>query len=68
MKLSKGILTPDEGKYLTQVAEVGDNNRLYSTELWLGKADAKTNWREADEAEKAEFEERTKPKEESKPD
>ena len=63
MKLSKGVLTPEDGKYLTQVAEVGDNNRIYSKELWLGKADSKANWREADEAEKAEFEERMKPKE-----
>ena len=58
MNVTGNKITPDEGKYLTQSDDVNDNNRLYTTELLLGSADAVSNWREADASEKEEFDKR----------
>ncbi len=58
MKLKGNLLTPEEGMYLTQTAEVGDNNRVFATELMLGKADSEENWREAGLDEKEAFDAR----------
>lgn len=58
MTIREYIITADENKWLTQKEDVGDNNRLYTKELRLGKFDSSDNWRDADDAEKAAFEKR----------
>jgi len=58
MTIREYIITADENKWLTQKEDVGDNNRLYTKELRLGKFDSSDNWRDADDAEKIEFEKR----------
>lgn len=58
MTIREYIITADENKWLTQKEDVGDNNRLYTKELRLGKFDSSENWRDADDAEKVEFEKR----------
>ena len=58
MTIREYIITADENKWLTQKEDVGDNNRLYTKELRLGKFDSSDNWRDADDAEKVEFEKR----------
>ena len=58
MTIREYIITADENKWLTQKKDVGDNNRLYTKELRLGKFDSSDNWRDADDAEKVEFEKR----------
>lgn len=46
------VLTADEGKFLTQVAEVAIDRRIIATKVALGRNDSAANWREitADEA------------------
>ena len=56
MTIREYIITADENKWLTQKEDVGDNNRLYTKELRLGKFDSSDNWRDADDAEKVEYE------------
>lgn len=58
MTIREYIITADEDKWLTQKEDVGNNNRLYTKELRLGKFDSSDNWRDADDAEKIEFEKR----------
>ena len=58
MTIREYIITADENKWLTQKEDVGSNNRLYTKELRLGKFDSSDNWRDADDAEKVEFEKR----------
>mgnify|MGYP007028191196 CR=1 FL=1 len=58
MTIREYIITADENKWLTQKEDVGDNNRLYTKELRLGKFDSSDNWRDADDAEKVEYEKR----------
>lgn len=58
MTVREYIVTADENKWLTQKEEVGDNNRLYTKEIRLGKFDKSDNWRDADDTEKEEFEKR----------
>lgn len=44
MKINGNILTPDEGKWLT-------NGQTYSRQVWLGVRDSVENWHEVDESE-----------------
>ena len=60
MRIQEYIITADENKWLTQNAVINDNNRVYTKQLRLGKNDKADNWRDADETEKLEYEERMK--------
>lgn len=44
MKIDGNIITPDEGKWLT-------NGQTYSQQVWLGVRDSVDNWHEVDESE-----------------
>lgn len=44
MKINGNIITPDEGKWLT-------NGQTYSQQVWLGVRDSVENWYEVDESE-----------------
>lgn len=61
MTVKEYIVTADDGKWLTQKEEVGDNNRVYTKDLRLGKFDTVDNWREADDEERKAYEERIEP-------
>jgi hypothetical protein len=43
MKIQDNIITPEEGKWLT-------NGQTYSQQVWLGVRDSVENWREVDES------------------
>lgn len=60
MRIQEYIITADEDKWLTQSTVINDNNRVYTKQLRLGRNDKADNWRDADETEKLEFEERMK--------
>lgn len=47
-KIELRNLVASEGYYLTQVADVADEERIFSTSLWLGINDSESNWRETD--------------------
>ena len=44
MKIDGNIITPDEGKWLT-------NGQTYSQQVWLGTQDSPSNWSEVSEEE-----------------
>ena len=44
MKIDGNLITPDEGKWLT-------NGQTYSQQVWLGVRDSVDNWHEVDESE-----------------
>lgn len=43
MKIDGNIITPEEGKWLT-------NGQTYSQQVWLGVRDSVDNWHEVDES------------------
>ena len=43
MKIDGNIITPEDGKWLT-------NGQTYSQQVWLGVRDSVENWREVDES------------------
>ncbi|MBR6746524.1 MAG: hypothetical protein IKL83_04015 [Muribaculaceae bacterium] len=45
------ILTAEEGKYLTQMADVAIEERIVAQTIALGRNDSADNWREIDKAE-----------------
>lgn len=45
-------LTAPQGHYYTQAAEVAPANRIFASQVALGKLDKEANWRLADQAEK----------------
>lgn len=45
-------LTPAQGKYLTQSADVADEERVFSTEVYLARDADQSSWRECEESEK----------------
>ena len=45
------IIKAAEGKCLTQVSPRDEDERVYTTELYLARTDSAGNWREADRAE-----------------
>lgn len=57
------VIYAKENMWLTQKADVDDNTRIYSQEIWLGKYDSADNYRDADQAEKDAYDERMKPQE-----
>ena len=50
------IIEPDEGKWLTQNSEVSATERVFSKKVFLAVNDSPSNWRECDDAYKAEIE------------
>lgn len=54
-KFTTMILTPEEGKYLTQTAGVDIRERIISTSVALGRNDSAANWREITQAEADEY-------------
>lgn len=52
----KHLIAPD-GKFYTQAADVPVEERVYASEVYLGKYDKPENWRLADAAEKEAWEE-----------
>lgn len=44
MKIEGNIITPDDGKWLT-------NGQTYSQQVWLGVRDSIEKWHEVDESE-----------------
>lgn len=49
------ILTPDEGKFLTQVQDVDIEQRIVADRIALGTNDSPENWREITKAEADEY-------------
>ena len=49
-------LTPAEGMWLTQAADVPTQERVFSQSIWLAKGDAPENWKEVTEEYKNEIE------------
>ena len=45
-QVNVSILKPNEGCVLTQSAEVGLQNRVFSEEIWLAATDAPDNWKD----------------------
>jgi hypothetical protein len=43
MKIQDNVITPEDGKWLT-------NGQTYSQQVWLGVRDSLENWREVDES------------------
>lgn len=56
----KHLIAPD-GKFYTQAADVPANERIFATEIYLGKYDAPENWRLADAEEKEAWEREMEP-------
>lgn len=50
------VIEPDEGKWLTQNSEVSATERVFSKKVFLAVNDSPSNWRECDDAYKAEVE------------
>lgn len=50
------VIEPDEGKWLTQNSEVEPDERVFSKKVFLAVNDSPSNWRECDDAYKAEIE------------
>ena len=50
------VIEPDEGKWLTQNSEVSATERVFSKKVFLAVNDSPSNWRECDDAYKAEIE------------
>lgn len=49
------IITPDEGKFLTQKADVEITDRAIATTVALGKGDSPDNWVEISKAQADEY-------------
>ena len=49
------VIVPDEGKFLTQAADVEILNRIIATTIVLGKNDTRSNWIEIDQAQADEY-------------
>ena len=49
------IIEPDEGKFLTQVADVAPEERIISDKIALGRNDSPANWREITSEEAAQL-------------
>ena len=49
------VLTPEEGRLLTQVADVDIRERIVATSVALGRNDSAAGWREITEAEGEEY-------------
>lgn len=51
------VLRPEAGHYLTQVSLKENEQRAFSTSVYLAASDAPENWQEVDEAYKQQWEE-----------
>lgn len=49
------VVVPDEGKFLTQAADVEILDRIIATTIVLGKNDTRSNWIEIDQAQADEY-------------
>lgn len=49
------VVVPDEGKFLTQAADVEILDRIIASTIVLGKNDTRSNWIEIDQAQADEY-------------
>lgn len=49
------VVVPDEGKFLTQAADVEILDRIIATTIVLGKNDTRSNWIEINQAQADEY-------------
>ena len=49
------VIVPDEGKFLTQAADVEILDRIIASTIVLGKNDTRSNWIEIDQAQADEY-------------
>lgn len=52
-RVTINILTASDGMLLTQVGEIQAGSRVFTKQVYLGKADSQENWKEVTEDEAA---------------